>query len=251
MRQDFGPTMEDTLSSLEETNDERELLNFELTHLHNLAKHKGVTLNPVVNTSVLQEDLAEYGVMLFDENGNKRATLKFSSLERCQRESDQRPGSVVVRLGRNHRCVSMDVLYTSDPPNTLVGPFVASTDESGNIETLDEDVVPSQNSYQLISNELIVAGYYQGSRPPAEFLRNLAMRYNDIVPEEFAAAVIKHCEVPKVSEVGENLKGKSTFKSFEEKSAWYSTPAGKQWTKEHPIPSIFTLPTPEYIHRRG
>jgi hypothetical protein len=158
---------------------------------------------------------------------------------------------MVVRLGRNHKWKSMDVLYTSKDLNVPIGSFQAQTDESGNIETPENPEKVNQTVYQLISTELITMGYYRGSRPPAEILRTLAMRYNDIVPEEFAAAVIKHCELPKISDGEDNNHKASSFKSLEEKEAWYDTPAGKAWVQEHPIPSIFNLPTPEYIHRRG
>ncbi len=236
----------------ERINEERELLNYEPTHLYNIARHKGVTLNVVKSTSVLVEDLAEYGVMLFDENGKKKKTVKFSSLERCQIESQKISGSMVVRLGRNHRLKSFDSIYL-EPINKPIGSFLAQTDESGNIDTSKNEVVPDVNVFKLISNALVIAGYpnHSGARPPAELLRSIAMRYNDIVPEDFAAAVVKHCELPKISEGEDKSQGKSPFKSPEEKEAWYDTPAGLAWVKEHPIPPIFNFPTPEFIHRRG
>lgn len=237
---------------LQETNNQRDLLNYEPSHLYNVAKHKGVTLNHVKDSRDLEEN-AEYGVWIVDDKGKKRSVLKYSSLERCQLESSKRPGSMVVRLGRNHQWKTADVLIISTPINTPIGSFLAKTDESGNIENLEREVNPDKNVYQLISNELVMAGYpsRSGARPPAEVLRGIAMRYNDIVPEEFAAAVVKHCELPKISDGEDSNQGKRPFKSPEEKQAWYDTPAGIAWVKENPIPSIFNLPTPEYMHRRG
>lgn len=238
--------------SLQGINDERDLSNYELTHLSNVAKRKGITLNPVKSTSVLRDD-AEYGVMVFDSNGKKKKTVKFSSLELCQAEVERHPGSMVVRLGRNFQGRAFNEVRRTREISHPIGSFLASVDESGNIETPENEVVPDVNVFQLISNELVMAGYpsRSGARPSAEVLRGIAMRYNDIVPEEFAAAVVKHCEIPKISEEGDAKRAKIPFKSLEEKRAWYDTPAGQAWTKEHPVPSIFNLPTPEYIHRRG
>lgn len=236
--------------NVEETNNERELLNFEPSHLYNMARHKGVTLNPVENTGDLNTE-AEYGVWIFKEDGTRRTVLKFASLARAQAATSRFPGSMVVRLGRNHRWRNADVVHVQRKTNEPIGSFLAKTDESGNIEIPEHLESVNLSAYQLISNELTMMGYYQGDRPSAEVLRNLAMRYNDIVPDDFAAAVIKHCEIPRIREEGDQNHKASSFKSLEEKEAWYDTPAGKAWVQEHPIPSIFNLPTPEYIHRRG
>lgn len=238
--------------TLENVNEQRDLLNYEPSHLYNVAKHKGVTLNPAGAYSEIKYE-SEYGVLTLDEKGRKKSGFKFESLERCQMESLRRSGSMVVRLGRDHGWKSLDVFHEDEPLNVSVGPFIGSTDESGNIQPLEEEIIPDVNVYQLISNELVMAGYpsRSGARPSAEVLRGIAMRYNDIVPEEFAAAVVKHCELPKISDGEDSNQGKRPFKSPEEKQAWYDTPAGIAWVKENPIPSIFNLPTPEYMHRRG
>lgn len=237
--------------SVEKTNEERELLNYEFSHLYNTVKHKSVTLNPVAEGTEINSD-AEYGVMIMDANGRKKKGFKFATLARCRREAARRPNSMVVRLGRNHGWPSLDVLNTNQPLNIPMGKLVGMPDESGNIEVIEnEEVEPDSTAYQLISNELISRGFYSGSRPPADLLHTIAMRYNDICPEDFAAAVVKHCEMPRISEEGDKRTASSPFKSLEEKEAWYDTPAGKAWVKEHPIPSIFKMPTPDYIHRRG
>jgi hypothetical protein len=237
--------------SLKSINNERDLLNYEYSHLYNMVLYKGVTLNPVKT----QRDLStgeDYGLMIHDETGKKKQTLRFSSLERCQEEAAKRINAQVVRLGRNHAWKTGDVLTVSDPIDDPIGSFLALTDESGNIERLQNALEVNRKILQLISNELEILGYLPGSHPPAEILRDLAMRYNDICPDDFAVAVVKHCKEPSSyhSSTQESVKSVPS-KSLEEKEAWYETPAGKQWLKEHSIPSIFKLPKPEYIHRRG
>lgn len=241
------------MTFLQEINEQRELLNYEYSHLYNMVLYKGVTLNSVVNDRETTEG-PEYGVMTYTDTG--RRIRKFSSLDRCQLETSLHGGQV-LRLGRNHPHRTADVLFTSEPLNEPMGSIYADMDESGNLDRKPKALTVDRQIAQLISNELTILGYEpnSGAHPTAQILLALHMRYNDIVPEDFAAAVVKHCNMPPsyaYSEGTSKPKGTiSPIKSSEEKKAWYDSTAGQAWTKEHPIPSIFNLPTPEYIHRRG
>lgn len=238
------------MTVLQEINEQRELLNYEYSHLYNMVLYKGIKLNSVVHDHETTE-CAEYGILT--DTGRIR---KFSSLERCELEV-RIYGGQVLRLGRNHLHRIGDVLITSEPMNEPMGSFSADMDESGNLDRKPKALIVDRQIAQLISNELTELGYEpnSGAHPTAQILLDLHMRYNDIVPEDFAAAVVKHCNMsPSYAYSDGNIKHRGTissFKSFEEKKAWYDTPAGQAWTKEHPIPLIFKFPTPEYIHRRG
>lgn len=153
-----------------------------------------------------RDSVAEYGVMLFDENGKKKRTVKFSSLERCQAEVLRHPGSIVVRLGRHPQMSGvqggriLDGVLLGHDQTTQIPENVESTEIRFNIDELGSIETPQETE----------------------------MRYNDICP----------------------VKIPVRFRTADEKEAWYDTPAGRAWVKENPIPSIFQLPTPEYIHRR-
>lgn len=92
--------------------------------------------------------MAEYGVMILDENGKKVRTVKFSSLERCQAEVARHSNSMVVRLGRNsqvtaqggrvHNGLLLGFDETRINPPAEPTKFLAQVDESGNIETPGE-----------------------------------------------------------------------------------------------------------------
>lgn len=239
------------MTVLQDINEQRELLNYEYSHLYNMVLYKGVKLNSVVSDRETTEG-PEYGVITRTETGKR--IRKFSSLERCELEV-QLHGGQIVRLGRNHPYRTADILYTSEPLNEPMGSIYADMDESGNLERKPNPVQVDRQIAHVISRELIELGYPKGSHPTSIVLRDLHMRYNDIVPGDFAAAVVKHCNMPPSYAYSEGkIKSEAaarSFKSPEEKNKWYDTPAGKAWVKEHPVPSIFNLPTPEYIHRRG
>lgn len=240
---------------LDKINDERELMNYEYTHLYNIARHssKG-TLMPrrkLIQRNEGSTDQAEYGLVVPSDKGPR--TWKFLTLERCQQEQAKYPGSRVVRLGRDSKSSPFDVLVIDNAGQLPDPRFLAHADESGNIETPESNPEVSQSLAQLVSNDLNELGFIKGSgcRPSATILREISMRYNDIVPEEFAAAVLKHCELPRPDGGSDSYAGKSPWRTPEAKQAWYDTPAGQAWVKENPVPHIFALPTPEILkHRR-
>ena len=238
------------MTKIEKINEERELLNYEYYHLYNLARHFPVAKHLEARSTLISDtkNQEEYGIITI--SGGIKRTWRFPSLERCQREAEIRPGSIIVR-GRDF---SSKRNWTEKAPDERKSTksYLAVIDESGNIEAPETDVEVDNTTAQLISNELAKLGFIKGSgcRPPARILCDLAMRYNDIVPEDFAAAVIRHCELPR-SESDEIIPSKSPWKSPEDKEAWLDTPAGQAWVKENPTPSIFALPTPDILkHRR-
>lgn len=252
------------MSRLNEINRQRELLNYEYSHLYNLVKHgSSAHLFPrrkLIQRRTNRDDQAEYGIFVV-VNGKKKL-WKLASLERCQEEKSRHPDSQIVRLGRDSRSKQFDLVNVATPPDQPDPRFLAHADESGNIKTPETEIEADVDVFQLISNELTRLGYvpttemFDGvecpvpARPPASVLRDIHMCYDDIVPEDFAAAVVRHCEVPNSSRGGSD-RGKSPWKTPEEKAAWFDTPAGQVWVKENPVPSIFGLPTPDYLHRRG
>lgn len=250
------------MSRLQDINEQRELMNYEYSHLYNLVRHGSkshlFSRRTLIQRRANSDDQAEYGI--FVEIRGRKRLWRLASLERCLEERARHPESQIVRLGRDSRSKAFDVVNVARSYEQPDPRFIALTDESGNIESpVAEEVQADVNVYQLISNELTSLRYVpdsldvenpKGCRPPAVVLRNLHMRYNDIVPEDFAAAVVMHCELPRVGE-GKSRSGKNPFKSTEEKEAWFNTPAGQVWVKENPVPSIFALPIPDYLHRRG
>lgn len=231
---------------LNQVNKVRELLNYDYTHLYNTVKHPSIArqghLHPrrkQIKEEKIGADLAEYGVMV------EGKMWKFSSFEKCVEEAAKR-GGTVLRLGRNSG-KAFDVMNVAAAYDAPEKKFLARTDESGNIEPPEaEEIIVDSSVNQRISEELLI--YCKGTRPPADVLLAIHQRHPDISFYSFAVAVLSHCELSPPSESGRLGHHKTgSFRSYEEKELWYSTPAGKAWVKENPVPAIMQHTMEEFI----
>lgn len=233
--------------SLKEINRQRNLINYEYYHLYNIVKYGAKYSLPPLAKQLKDvkagADPAEYGVQVRTADG-KRKLWKFTSCERCTQEAAPMSGTV-LRLGRSP-AASFDTLpgigafagdaYTK--PNMTV-------DESGTVEfstIVERSCDP--HLYQTISSDLERLGYpkaiqCKGTRPLAGHLLDLHQRHHGVSIEDFAAAVVKHFELPGIPQ-NPRQRPVSSYRSDAEKDEWYSTPAGQEWLKDNSIPPIMT-----------
>lgn len=233
--------------SLKEINRQRELFNYEYYHLYNIVKYGAkYSLRPLerqLKDVKAGADPAEYGVQARTADG-KRKLWKFASCDRCIAEAVPMKGTV-LRLGRNP-AASLDTLSGVAPfaGDAYTKPSI-TVDESGAVEfaAIDEPAW-DPHLYHSISSDLEDLGFpraiqCKGTRPPARDLLELHRRHQDVSIEDFAAAVLKHCEP---SQIYRPPRQHPTppYRSEDEKEAWYSTPAAQEWLKTNSIPPIMT-----------
>lgn len=234
--------------SKKEINRQRELMNYDYFHLYNVAKYgTGHHLGPI--EKVIKEvragaDPAEYGVLL-ENNQGKKILQRFSTFDRAEAAANQHNGRI-VRLGRNLK-TPYDSYDFSESQNYRPPQF--SIDESGAIEFVEQLIEGDEDFNIVISLELtgLEAIQYKGTRPDAKALLELHKRHPEISFEDFAAAVIRHCEIPPYKEGGGENHKSSPWKSDDEKDEWYLTPAGQKWLKDNDVPPIMSHTKKEYF----
>lgn len=231
-----------------EINRQRELSNYEDTHLYNVAKY-GVKDNlPPIERPIKEvkagTDNAEYGVIFINSKGIK-VTQRFSTLEKAHDAAEQHGGRV-VRLGGKPRSPFDKYKYGSDA--TTEPSIKARIDESGTVEFMEQPLEGDKDYNAIISLALTEMGaiQYKGTRPSAEQLLELHRRHPDMSFVDFAAAVAKHCDIP-VKKERKEYKTIIPRRTYEEKEAWYSTPAGQQWLKKYSVPAIMAHTKEDYF----